>query len=58
MSDHKAEEVKGRIKEVAGEITGDEGLKRSGKLEQASAKTKRAVDDVTDKVKSVVHPED
>jgi uncharacterized protein YjbJ (UPF0337 family) len=56
MSDHKVEDTKGRLKEAAGDITGDEGLKREGKLDQASAATKKAIDDVADKVKNVVNP--
>jgi uncharacterized protein YjbJ (UPF0337 family) len=31
MSDeHKAEEMKGRVKEAVGDITGNEGIKREG----------------------------
>ena len=56
MSDHKGEDIKGRIKEVAGDVTGDEALKREGKLDQASAATKSAIDDVADKAKSVINP--
>jgi uncharacterized protein YjbJ (UPF0337 family) len=56
MSDHKVEDTKGRLKEAAGDITGDEGLKREGKLDQASASTKKAIDDVADKVKDIVNP--
>jgi uncharacterized protein YjbJ (UPF0337 family) len=56
MSDHKVEDTKGRLKEAAGDITGDEGLKREGKLDQASAATKKAIDDVTGKVKGIVNP--
>ena len=57
MSDHKGEELKGRLKEAAGDVTGDEALKREGKLDQASAATKSAIDDVADKAKSVINPE-
>jgi uncharacterized protein YjbJ (UPF0337 family) len=56
MSDHKVEDTKGRLKEAAGDITGDEGLKREGKLDQASASAKKAIDDVADKVKDIVIP--
>ena len=56
MSGHKGEDMKGRLKQAVGDITGDEGLKREGKLDQASAATKRAIDDVADKAKSVVNP--
>lgn len=56
MSKHKAEEMEGRAKEAVGDLTGDKGLKREGKVEQGSAATKRAIDDVADKAKKVVNP--
>jgi uncharacterized protein YjbJ (UPF0337 family) len=56
MSEHEGEDLKGRLKQAAGDVTGDEGLKREGKLDQASAATKSAIDDVADKAKSVVNP--
>ena len=56
MSDHQIEDAKGRLKEAAGDITGDESLKREGKLDQASAAVKKTIDDVADKVKDVVDP--
>ena len=57
MSEHKGEELKGRLEQAAGDVTGDEGLKREGKLDEASAATKSAIDDVADKAKSVINPE-
>ena len=30
MDEHKGEEMKGRLKEAVGDVTGDEGLKREG----------------------------
>ena len=56
MSDHKAEDLKGRVKEAVGDVTGDTGLQREGKVDQASAGTKDKIDDVTDKIKDVVNP--
>ena len=56
MSEHKGEDMKGRLKEAAGDVTGDEALKREGKLDEASAATKSAIDDVADKAKSVINP--
>jgi uncharacterized protein YjbJ (UPF0337 family) len=56
MSNHKGEETTGRVKEAIGDLTGDESLKREGQVDQASAKTKKTVDDVADKIKEVVHP--
>ena len=56
MSDHKAEETKGRMKEAVGDITGDEGLQREGKIDQGSAATKRKIDHAADKITDVVNP--
>ncbi len=56
MAEHKAEEIEGRIKEGVGDVTGDKGLQREGKVDQGSAKTKRAVDKTTEKVKQAVNP--
>ena len=58
MSEHKSEDVTGRVKEAVGDLTGDEGLKREGKIDQASAATKKALDDVTDKIKRMTNPKD
>jgi uncharacterized protein YjbJ (UPF0337 family) len=55
----KTDEAKGRVKEAAGDLTGDKDLEREGKLDQAGAtvkektgkavdKTKEALDDVLD----------
>lgn len=56
MSDHKGEDIKGRVKEAVGDITGDKGLKREGKIEQASAAAKDKIDEMTSKIKDVVNP--
>jgi uncharacterized protein YjbJ (UPF0337 family) len=50
----KSEEVKGRVKEAVGVLTGDKDLKHSGKVDQASGKVKQAVANATDKVKDAV----
>lgn len=54
MSDHKADEAKGRAKEAAGSLTDDKELKREGKADQASSsvkeKAEKAVDAVKDKL--------
>ena len=46
-----ADEAEGRIKEAAGDLTGDKDLQREGKVDQASGKAKDAIDDAI--VKSV-----
>ncbi len=50
----KADDAKGRVKEAAGDLTGDKDLKREGKVDRASGKVKGAVGDVSDKVKDTV----
>lgn len=49
------DDAKGRIKEAAGDLTNDDGLKREGKTDQAAGKAKEAVDKVTDKIKDAVN---
>ncbi|MRR12734.1 CsbD family protein [bacterium] len=56
MKEHKGEEMKGRIKKAAGEVTGDRGLKREGAVDETSARTKRTVEQTADKVKDAVNP--
>lgn len=58
MSDHKVEDTAGRLKEAAGDVTGDKDLQREGKLDQASAATKKAVDDAANKIKDVISPKE
>lgn len=50
MSDKNVDEVKGRTKEATGALSDDEDLKREGKVDQASASVKDAVDKVKDKL--------
>ena len=42
------DETKGKVKEAAGDLTGDKDLKNEGKVDQASGKVKDAVDKVKD----------
>jgi len=51
MASGKSDELKGRVKEAAGALTGDEQLKREGKTDQAVGKIKQQVEAVIDKVK-------
>jgi uncharacterized protein YjbJ (UPF0337 family) len=50
----KSEEIKGRVKEAAGALTGDDKLRREGKLDQATGKVKQAVEKVVEKTKDIV----
>jgi uncharacterized protein YjbJ (UPF0337 family) len=51
MTSGTSDEVKGRVKEAAGALTGDEKLKRKGKADQVAGKLKQSVDKVVDKVR-------
>ena len=56
MSKHKAEEMRGKLKEAVADVTGNKGLKREGKVDEASAAIKRQIDKGADKLKDVVKP--
>ena len=56
MGDGAADDAKGRIKEAGGALTGDDSLKREGKVDKASGKVKDAVGDAYDKAKDAVNP--
>jgi uncharacterized protein YjbJ (UPF0337 family) len=51
MASGKSDQVKGRVKEAAGALTGDKKLKREGKADQAAGKVKQKVEKVIDKAK-------
>jgi uncharacterized protein YjbJ (UPF0337 family) len=55
MGDGDADEAKGRVKEAAGSLTGDDGLKNEGKVDRASGTVKDKVGDAADKAKDVVN---
>jgi hypothetical protein len=46
MGDGAGDDAKGRVKEAGGTLTGDDSLKREGKVDQASGKVKDAVGEV------------
>ena len=48
------DKVKGRVKEAAGALTGDEKLKSEGKVDQLAGKVKDAVGAVVDKTKNAL----
>ena len=54
MANEKMEDMKGRVKEAAGDLTDDDELKREGKVDQASAAVKDKIGDAADKVKDVL----
>ena len=55
MGDGTTDDLKGRVKEAAGDVTDDQGLKNEGKVDRATGSVKDAADDVSDKVKDAVN---
>ena len=47
----ESDKASGRIKQAAGDLTGDDELKREGKTEEAAGGVKDKVDDAVDSVK-------
>jgi uncharacterized protein YjbJ (UPF0337 family) len=54
MDDGTTDDLKGRLKEAGGDLTGDDSLKNEGKVDQASGTVKEKVGDAADKVKDVL----
>jgi len=48
------DDAKGRVKEAAGDLTGDDDLKDEGKADQAAGKVKDVADSAKDKVDDAV----
>ncbi|MGA7704502.1 MAG: CsbD family protein [Solirubrobacteraceae bacterium] len=53
-TDKNVDEGKGRLKEAAGSLTGDEDLKHEGKADQAKATVKGKIDKAAEKAKDVL----
>ncbi|MBF6137302.1 CsbD family protein [Nocardia otitidiscaviarum] len=51
---NKAEDLTGKAKEAAGDVTGDDELRGEGKADQLSAGLKDAAEDIKDAVGDVV----
>ena len=54
MSDGTTDDLKGRAKEAAGDLTDDDSLKNEGKVDRASGSVKDKVGDAADKAKDVL----
>ena len=54
MAGGKTDELKGRVKEAAGALTGDAKLKQEGQLDQTVGKIKQTTDKMIDQVKKAV----
>jgi uncharacterized protein YjbJ (UPF0337 family) len=55
MGESKFDEMKGRAKEAAGDLTDDDDLRNEGKVDRAGGAIKNKVDKATDKVKDAVN---
>jgi len=58
MTDHKVDQAKGRVKEAAGDLTGDDSLKNEGKVDKASGSIKEKVEGAVDSVKDKLKGKD
>jgi len=55
MGDGTTDDLKGRAKEAAGDLTDDQGLKNEGKVDRATGGVKDAAEDAGDKLKDAVN---
>jgi len=56
MSDdvRNKDEAKGRLKEAAGSLTGDDDLKREGKVDRTTGKAKEGLDRAAEKAREAL----
>ncbi|HEU4976525.1 MAG TPA: CsbD family protein [Baekduia sp.] len=54
MGDGTTDDVKGRLKEAGGDLTGDQDLKNEGKVDRATGAVKDKVGDAGDAVKDAL----
>jgi uncharacterized protein YjbJ (UPF0337 family) len=54
MGDGDMDRAKGRVKEAAGDLTGDKDMQREGKVDRTSGSVKDKVGDAADKVKDAL----
>jgi uncharacterized protein YjbJ (UPF0337 family) len=52
--DNDLDQAKGRIKQAAGDLTGDKDLKKQGKADEAAGKAKEFIEDSKDKAEDFV----
>jgi uncharacterized protein YjbJ (UPF0337 family) len=55
MGDGSKDELKGRVKEAGGDLTGDQSLKNEGKVDRATGGVKDAVGNAGDKAKDLMN---
>ena len=56
MGDGTTDKLKGDLKQFGGDATGDDSLKREGKVDKASGGVKDAVGGLADKAKDLTNP--
>jgi uncharacterized protein YjbJ (UPF0337 family) len=56
-TDGKLEQAKGRLKEAAGDVSGDRSLKDEGRVDRAAGNVKEKVGRAADKVKEAAKPD-
>ena len=54
MASGRTDELKGRVKEAAGALTGDAKLKHEGQIDQVTGKVKQKAEKVIDKIKNAL----
>jgi uncharacterized protein YjbJ (UPF0337 family) len=54
MAEGKADELKGRAKQAAGDLTDDDDLKSEGKMDEKGGKVKQAAEHAKDKIEEGV----
>jgi uncharacterized protein YjbJ (UPF0337 family) len=54
MKDSNLDQAKGRIKQAAGDLTGDDELRREGKVDETAGKAKDGLDKGADKLRDAV----
>ena len=52
--DSNVDQAKGRIKQAAGDLTGDRDLENEGKADEAEGKAKEFVDKMRDKAEDLI----
>jgi uncharacterized protein YjbJ (UPF0337 family) len=52
----KADEMKGKAKEAAGDLTGNKSLKSEGTADRHAGQAKDKIEGAIDKVKDILHP--
>lgn len=52
--DNDLDQAKGKIKQAAGDLTGNERLKHDGKADETAGKAKEILEDLKDKAEGVV----